>query len=141
MKKIVIIALFFGMVCQTSLAQVEGDVRFGFQLSPTFSWMSANINQINPSGTAIGVKLGMLGEYFFSDNYAVTFGLGFAFNSGGTLLYEEAGQYWTQSDVPDEAFSDPTTKTFPAMSKLQYNLQFVELPIGLKLKTGNANSK
>lgn len=125
MKKIVVIAAF--LTVSTSFCWSQ-DIRFGFQLSPTFSWMSANVNSINSSGTALGLKLGMVGEYFFRENYAVTSGIGFAFNTGGTLLHEVGGNYWTNS-VSAEEFP------FPDGVKLQYNLQYVEIPIGLKLMT------
>ncbi len=141
MKKIVSIVIFLTLGLQLSFAQVEGDKRFGFQLSPSFNWMTTNNNQINPSGTSIGLKLGMLAEFYFSDNYAVTSGIGFAFNSGGTILHEQAGRYWVQSDVPDEAFNDVMAQTFGPETKLKYSLQYVEIPIGLKLKTGEIAEK
>ena len=75
MKKIVMVLGIFLGVCSLSTAQVEfEDVRFGFQMSPTFSWMNANVTTINTSGTNLGLKLGMMGEYYFRENYAVTGG-------------------------------------------------------------------
>ena len=61
MKKIVIALFFFWSFQQFGLAQ-EGDLRFGFQLSPSFSWMNTNDTRINRSGTNLGMKLGMLAE-------------------------------------------------------------------------------
>ena len=92
MKKIVVIAAFLSLTSYMTFAQ--GDLRFGFQTSPTFSWMSANTNRINSSGTNLGLRLGMLGAFYFRENYAFTTGLGFAFGSGGTLLHEDPGVYW-----------------------------------------------
>ncbi|MCH2081038.1 MAG: PorT family protein [Saprospiraceae bacterium] len=142
MKKIVSIAIFLSVLVQFSFAQVQGDKRFGFQLSPTFNWMSADDNKINPSGTLIGLKLGMLSEWYFSDNYAVTSGLGFSFNTGGTLLFEEAGRFWTQSDVPENAYNNTDVgNAFAPQTKLKYSLQYVEIPIGLKMKVGEIAEK
>ena len=126
MKKIIAIGalcLFF-----TSLS-AQNDIRFGFQLSPAFSWMSTNVNRINRSGTNLGLKLGMVGEYYFRENYAITSGLGFHFNSGGQLLFENEGTYWSNSDLPGGSVM------LNAGEKLKYSLQFVEIPIGLKLRT------
>ncbi len=129
MKKIVVTAIFFSLILTGLSAQ--GDVRFGFQLSPTFGWMNTNVNQINPQGTNLGLKLGMVGEFYFRENYAVTSGIGFFFNAGGTLFHERGGSYWQDSDVPMsaiEAMEDGEVK-------LKYGIQYVEIPIGLKMRT------
>ena len=127
MKKIVALAAFLSFSLSLSFAQA--DLRFGFQLSPTFGWMSANVNTINPSGTNIGLKLGMIGEYYFQENYAFTSGIGFAFNQGGTQLHERGGNYWNRTDIPE------SKKPFPDMVKLKYGIQYVEIPVGLKMRT------
>ena len=133
MKKNVLIILTLLLSLNFGHAQGEFDaesLRFGFQFSPTFSWMSANTTRINPSGTNLGLKLGMLAEYYFtSDNrYAFTTGLGFAFNNGGTLLHEFGGSYWTRSDLP------PRLDTLPNNVKLKYGIQYLEIPVGLKMR-------
>lgn len=127
MRKIAILAAFI-MASALNLAAQE-DVRFGFQASPTFNWMNTNNNKINSSGVNLGLKLGMIGEFYFRENYALSTGLGFWFNSGGTLLHENPGVYW------DPAILPPGIDTLPAMVKLKYGIQFVEIPIGLKMRT------
>lgn len=127
MKKIVAIAAILSLT--SSLVTAQDDIRFGFQLSPSFSWMTANTNRINPSGTNMGLKLGMIGEYYFRDNYAFTTGIGFFFNSGGTLLHEYGGSYWTRSDL------GPSLDTLPDNVKLKYGVQYLEIPVGLKMRT------
>lgn len=140
MKKIVAIALFFSLVL-TASAQEEG-LRFGFQLSPTFSWMNANTQRINASGTNLGLKMAMIGEYYFRENYAFTTGLGFAFNQGGTLQFEDRGCYWPNSDLglPRDSVQTGATSydqcvVLPDGVKLRYKIQYLEIPIGLKMRT------
>lgn len=128
MKKIVIALFFFWGFQQLGLAQ-EGDLRFGFQLSPSFSWMNTNDTRINRSGTNLGMKLGMLAEYYFRENYAFSTGIGFAFNHGGTLLFEYGGSYWKNSNLGS------SLDTLPDGVKLKYNLQFVEIPATIKMRT------
>ncbi len=133
MKKNYLILFPFFLVLNLNVAQTEFDaenLRFGFQFSPTFSWMSANTTRINPSGTNLGLKLGMLAEYYFAgDNrYAFTTGLGFAFNNGGTLLHDFGGSYWTRSDL------SPSLDTLPNNVKLKYGIQHLEIPLGLKMR-------
>ncbi len=127
MKKIVAITAF--LACTFFMGHSQTDVRFGFQLSPAFSWMSANTNRINGSGTNLGLKLGMVGEFYFQESYAVATGIGFFFNSGGTLLHERAGRFWVNSELPS------ICQELPPQSKLKYNLQYVEIPIGLRMRT------
>jgi len=127
MKKTVALAAF--LVTVLAAVQAQNDLRFGFQASPTFSWMVANTSRINPSGSNLGLKLGMLGEFYFRENYALSMGLGFAFNHGGTLLHEYGGQYWTRSDL------SPSQDSMPNNVKLKYGIQYLEIPVGLKMRT------
>jgi hypothetical protein len=139
MKKIAVLLAFFSLI--TTLA-AQGDLRFGFQLSPTFSWMSANTNQVNSSGTNLGLKMAMIGEFYFQENYAFTTGLGFAFNQGGTLQYEQGGCYWPNSDLTLPTQTIPTGESstedcvlLPDGVKLKYKVQYLEIPVGLKMRT------
>ncbi len=129
MKKIVAFTAFLMLLLTAAQAQ---NVRFGFQLSPAFSWMSTNTNNVNSSGTNLGLKLGMIGEYYFQENYAVTSGIGFFFNTGGTLLHERRGDFWVNSELPESCRAATKSET---MTKLKYNLQYVEIPLGLKMRT------
>jgi len=126
MKKIVIVALLFLFVKNVN---AQEDIRFGFQLSPTASWMTTSSSSINPSGTNLGLKLALIGEFYFRDNYAITSGLGFQFNGGGTLLHEHGGNYWTKTDLP------VSLDTMSTNVKLKYSVQYLEIPIGLKMRT------
>lgn len=128
MKKIVIALVFFAIAQIQGYAQ-EGDMRFGIQLSPSFSWMNTNDTRINRTSTNLGMKLGMLAEYYFRENYALSSGIGFAFNHGGTLLFEYGGNYWKNSNL------GPELDSLPDGVKLKYGLQFVEIPLYLKMRT------
>ncbi|MCF8247158.1 MAG: PorT family protein [Saprospiraceae bacterium] len=129
MKKIVAIAAFFALLSSAALAQ-QTDLRLGFQVSPTFSWMTTDDTEVNNNGTNLGLKLGARGEVFFRDNYAFLIGLGFAFNTGGQLLHSKSSDAWQRSDIPNGVFVP-----FPTGTDLRYNLQYVEIPFGLKFRT------
>lgn len=129
MKKIVAIAAFFALLSGAASAQ-KSDLRLGFQVSPAFSWMTTDDNQVNNNGTNLGLKLGARGEIFFRRNYAFIIGLGFAFNSGGRLRHEQFTDAWQRSEIPNGVITP-----FPAGTDLRYNLQYVEIPFGLKFRT------
>ena len=119
------------MLCAAGsvIVQAQNDFRFGFQASPSFSWMSTNDANINGNGTNLGLKLGLLGEKYIRENYALTFGLGFGFNEGGTLRYNGEGVLWPEVDLPaDFENLDPGTN-------LKYALQYLEIPVGFKMRT------
>ncbi|MBK9018249.1 MAG: outer membrane beta-barrel protein [Saprospiraceae bacterium] len=129
MKKIVAIAAFFALVSGAATAQ-ETDLRLGFQVSPTFSWMTTDDTEIGNNGTNLGLKLGARGEVFFRENYAFIIGLGFAFNSGGQLLHGQFTDAWQRSEIPNGVITP-----FPAGTDLRYKIQYVEIPFGLKFRT------
>ena len=133
MKKIVLF-LSFGVILSNSLsAQVMRGLRFGFQASPTWSWMRTSDKKLEGVSSNWGVKLGVLGEYYFADNYAITTGLGFGFNQGGFIQNGYSnGRFWPESDL-----SDANLYTLPMNAKLHYRLNYVEIPIGLKMRGGS----
>jgi len=95
MKKIVLFALLFiGFTHAYSQ-----DVRLGFQASPVFSWMTTNDNTITGNGSNTGLKIGLIAENFFQENYAVTSGFGLVFNQGGTINHKTGGNFFPKSDL------------------------------------------
>lgn len=109
----------------------QNDIQFGFQLSPTFSWLTTNDSKVNSNGTNLGLQLGMIGEYYFRENYTIATGIGFHFNAGGEVLYEEtvdSVSLWTGANIPGD-------NSYAGGSKFKYSIQYVEIPIGLKLRT------
>ena len=128
MKKITLVLTVVLFSFQAAL-QAQ-DFRFGFQVSPSFSWITTDDNRIEGNGSNLGLRLGMLGERYFAENYAIMFGLGFAFNQGGTIRHELGGQYWTNSDLSATELRFVTNGT-----DLKYKLQYLELPFALKMRT------
>ncbi len=128
MKKIVLLAAF--LISLTINSNAQNDFRFGFQVSPNYTWLTSNDNQINGDGGTVGLKLGMMGEYFFRENYAFIGGIGFAFNQGGTLQHDTGGNFWAKSEL-----SSPELYLLPNGVKLSYAIQYVEIPFGLKMRT------
>ena len=126
MRKIVLGIIFLLITSGIALAQVttkqqntyEQNLRMGFQLSPSISWMDTDDNAINGNGVNVGMRLGMMGEYYFRERYAFISGINFAFNQGGTLKHEEGGNLWSKSDLSDSALA-----TLPSGVNLKYHIQ------------------
>lgn len=131
MKKIVLFLFFTYFLLGKSEAQTG--FRFGIQASPSWSWMRTNDRRLEGVSSNWGVKLGVLGEFYFANNYAITTGLGFGFNQGGTIQ-NGYGRYkpWDESDL-----TEIPSDVFGPDAKLHYRLNYVEIPIGLKMRGGS----
>lgn len=131
MKKITLLLFFSCFLLGEAEAQKK--LRFGFQASPSWSWLRTNDRKIEGVSSNWGIKLGALGEYYFTDNYAFTTGLGFGFNQGGTL--QNGYSRWKPWDASD--LTDIPSDTFSIETKLHYRVTYVEIPFGLKMRGGS----
>ncbi|MBK7939520.1 MAG: outer membrane beta-barrel protein [Lewinellaceae bacterium] len=133
MKKIVSVFCFLLALSFVLPAQDAPGFRFGFQSSPTWSWLRTSDKKLEGVGSNWGLKLGAMGEYYFTSNYAFIGGLGFGFNQGGNIQngYEMAS-LWDDSDLSEEKF-----KVVEKEAKLHYRLNYVEIPFGLKMRGGS----
>jgi hypothetical protein len=73
------------------------------------------MDRVNNGGSKMGYNFGLLVDYFFGDNYAITSGLTIN-TTGGKLEYLSSG--------------NNTVEARP-----RYNLRYIEIPMGLKLRS------
>ncbi len=130
MKKIVLGLLFLAVMGFVDLEAQSSKSRFGFQLSPTFSWANSNDNSIATDGTNLGIRIGLLYQYEFAENYAFISGIGISLNQGGTLMHEVGGNLWGNAELSDDRYRDLANGV-----QLQYNLQYLEVPLALRMST------
>lgn len=98
-------------------------LRFGVFVAPTMSWMRPSAakdgDQTQKSGgSKIGFMYGLMGDYNFTSNYAIALGL--QVNSTG-------GKIETENPKADYLWANKTS--------VDYTLQYLEVPLALKLKT------
>ena len=131
MKNIFLIFLLNIIIAVNANSQIE-NMQFGLQLSPTFSWMSSNSNQINSNLVPpLGIKIGAIGELMFNERYSLVGGVGLAFNQGGTLRYNDG-------IIPVSELSKPELKDILNTATdvdLKYSLQYLEIPVGIKMRS------
>jgi hypothetical protein len=112
MKKFALLSLF----CFLSLTGFS-QIKLGLRVAPNISFNSVNsennFSNVSSDGSALRFSAGPIADFFFADNYAFTTGL-----------------WYTVKRV---RFSGTVADGTPAQSL--YNLQFLQLPIGLKLFT------
>jgi hypothetical protein len=129
MRKLLFISIFIVISGAQLDAQWER-YRFGFQASPTLSWMSTDDKLINSSGTNLGIRLGTIAEYYLNENYIIKGGFHLHFNQGGQLLHDEGGDLWSEADL-----SMPEFTSLPDGVKLRYHLQYLEFPFSFRMRT------
>ncbi|MDX1406484.1 MAG: outer membrane beta-barrel protein [Saprospiraceae bacterium] len=108
--------------------------RLGVQLSPSFNWTNTDDNLINRAGTNLGITIGALGEFYFSEHVSLAGGLALAFGKGGTLQHDIGGNFLVESELSDPIFNTGD-KPLPDGVEIKYTLQYLEFPLGMKFRT------
>ncbi len=139
MKKILILVVAALAVFNSASAQ-KGEFHLSIQAAPQVSWLSAPNAEttVKSSGSQFGFGIGVYGDYYFSDRYALTAGLVFQTNAGGTLEYNtsSAMNILANSKLGEGGYKNVS---FNTGTSITYNNQYVEVPIGLKLHTEEVN--
>ena len=131
------LALAAVLAAATASAQATVDItrfRFGLNLSPSISWVNTDDSRISGDGTAFGIKLATQAQYFFAPNYAIESGLGFHFNTGGTLLSQYGGRFFDESLGSSSPFNS-SVNTPSGDVRLDYSITYLEIPFALRLHT------
>lgn len=143
LKKIAILTI---LLAQVVFVQAQ-NIKFGVHVDPFISLLGSQEKQVVADaingGTALGVEI----EYRFTgeENYALTFGLDFSLNNGGSLIYKYGGVLFQQSELDKTVFRDNLTGltqpasgegvNMSAFTKVNYRINYLQIPIGLKLRT------
>lgn len=93
---------------------------FGLKVAPTLAWLKPDSKDLKRDGSKLGFSYGIIGEYNFSSNYAIASGVQVTYR-GGALKFDSNSE---------DTVSSPRSK---------WNLQYVELPITIKMKTNEIN--
>lgn len=128
MKKYIKIALL--VVFVTTIYAQKGEsaagmlgekTRLGFNFNPLFSWCRTPGAQTDNQGVRMGFQIGLQVDYYFAKNYGLSTGVYFSY-LGSTINYNMSNT---------DSLGNPYTNVL----KHKYTTQFIELPIGLKLRT------
>ncbi len=109
MKKIVLI-IVVALFSQLIYSQNAGNKRFTLTISPTVSWMKPDHEDVKKASSMAGYNFGVIMDNFFGDNYAFSTGL-LINTTGGKLKYGPTEIHET------------------------YKLKYIEIPLGLKLRS------
>jgi opacity protein-like surface antigen len=118
MKKLTILLLFITTVAVAQ--ESENQFHFGLKASPSLAWLSTDSKNVKNDGTKFGFTYGLITEFNFASRYAFATGIDVAYR-GGKLKS-------TETTVSGDT-------TFTTTTSSNYTIQYIEVPITLKLKT------
>lgn len=99
------------------LADDDFGFRFGLKASPNLSWFRTETRGYDNRGVSPGFSYGLIVDYEFAKNYAASSGLNIL-RTGGKMLYN----YYHEGERTEK--------------RRNYSLRYLEIPISLKLRTG-----
>jgi hypothetical protein len=120
MKKIIIYTVLFSL----SILANSQEWRFGVYVDPQFCWFSPDVKSVEREGTRFSIKGGLEADRYFANNYAITTGISIS-NAGGIVSYDSTLVLRLRDN--DE--------TVAAHSPVKYKVQYISMPLGLKLKS------
>lgn len=120
-KQLLIVSVFCGALLSL---QGQSRIRFNVHADPQFAWFNSDEDNVVPDGSIFHIQTGIQLDLFFDKNYAFAFGFGIN-NMGGKLLYTDSTAFYSNED---------TILINPGQT-VKHNLQYLDIPLGIKLKT------
>lgn len=103
-------------------------LRFGIHTDPVISWFSTDIDAVNNQGARPGFNFGLTINRYFTPNYSFSSGINII-SAGGRLVSDST----TLFDLSYKNTSK--TETVAPGNAIIYKIQYVSIPLGLKLQT------
>lgn len=103
-----------------------GQVKFGVFVDPQYTWLAPETRDASSDKGFFGVNGGLSVDNYFAKNYALSTGLALG-TQGGTIRYS--------NEKTIKAGSSGIDTTLPAGTAIEYKLQYITVPVGLKLKS------
>lgn len=100
-------------------------VRFGFKASPNFNWVNVMEGRVKSNGTALGISYGIMGDFNIAGNENYWISSEVIVTSMPAKIAALDTLYITNNSL-----SAPYTNV-----QFDYKLQYIQIPISLKLKT------
>ena len=121
MTRILVTVMLLGAILSL---QGQGQTKFSVHVDPQFAWFGSDDESVEPAGSIFNLQFGLQMDRYFEQNYAFHLGIGIN-NLGGNLFYTDSTSFVSKGDT---IFSAPGTS-------MKHNLQYLDIPLGLKFKT------
>lgn len=120
MKRLILLTLILCSLSKISAQHYDISV----YTEPQIAWITSNQAAVSANGSILHINAGIELDLFFAENYAFTISVAMN-NTGGKLLYVS----------PVSFVQDGDSLNISSGSPLKHNLQYVGIPLGLKLKS------
>ena len=115
--------LFFGLLMLTFTVKSQNP-RICITADPQFIWLVSDNEKDAGEGLMLGINTGLEFDFFFAERYAFTTGITFD-NLGGKFSYSDTLRITASG----------TDYIIPAGTMIKQRIQYLGIPVGLKLKT------
>lgn len=123
-KLITILLFLYFAVIPVGKIQAQQRIGFGIHADPVISWFTSDNKEIKNDGARPGFNFGLTFNRYFTPNYS--------FSTGISLLH--AGGRLVSTDTTEIKFTNFTSTVLPG-KPVVYRIQYLAIPIGLKLQT------
>jgi hypothetical protein len=127
---VVLLLLGFGLPMLAQSDMDDRKFRLGLSASPNLGWIRPDIQDFSKDGlkSRAGFGIGVMADYKFSDspNYLLSTGFNITTKGGGLI------EAWKT-----EVQESDTSHTYLGTNDRTYRMQYVNIPILLKLRTGD----
>ncbi len=107
------------------MAQSQQRISFGLHVDPIISWFSSDVPVTQNSGARAGFNFGLTFNKYFTSNYAFSTGISLL-NAGGRLI---------NSSTNPIILNLSTQAIVAPGESVVYKIQYLTVPVGLKLQT------
>lgn len=116
------------LIATVIIGYSQKHVRLSFVGDPSVNWMRTSNSSTENGKSTLGYDFGLNGDFYFSEDerYSLSTGIQIS-NTGGELSYHSNSNF---------RFSG---STLPAVSKIKYQIRYVEIPLAIKLRTDQFN--
>jgi hypothetical protein len=108
-------------------AQPGTGLSFGLHADPVICWFGSDVNKVKNEGARPGFNFGFSVNKYFGQNYSFSSGINLI-SAGGRLVSDEPTIFELDK-------YDTETVTVNASEAIVYNIQYLSVPLGLKLQT------
>ena len=139
MRRILLIISLVSTFIMGANAQT-GKVRLGFRLGPTIDWASSGSTAATNDGIRLGGNLGLVCDYYFTDNFAVSSGVNFnLLRLKYTFIdYRRAEDFLEEANISVSRRLNATNIEIPLKAKFRVDVvdsfkAYAEAGVGLSL--------
>jgi hypothetical protein len=129
-SRLLLTAIFFGVSffsAKTATAQDNRNVAIGFKVSPNFTWTRIMEGAMENNGMGLGFSYGLMADINIAKNPNYWFSTEFIVTSAPTKINSTDTVLWSK---PISTGGIPYNDV-----NFSYNLQYIQIPLTLKLKT------